>query len=163
MVIANDNCPGQLVLGGEKAAVSKAAELAKANGARRCMPLKVSGPFHTPLMAPAGEALAGYFPAVSFGEEKIPVLFNCLGDVNREKIPIPELLVRQVQSGVKMRQTIARMGEMGLDAIVEIGPGKVLSGFVKKTVPGLPCFAVETAADVQALPGKLAALKEEVR
>ena len=163
VVIANDNCPGQLVLGGEKAAVEKAAELAKELGARRCMPLKVSGPFHTPLMAPAGEALRGYFPGVHFAEEQIPVLFNCLGDVNREKIPIPELLVRQVQSGVKMRQTIARMGEMGLDAIVEIGPGKVLSGFVKKTVPGLPCFAVETAADVQALPGKLAALKEEVR
>ena len=163
VVIANYNCPGQLVLGGEQAAVEKAAELAKAAGARRCMPLKVSGPFHTPLMAPAGQALAGYFPTVTFGEPEIPVLFNCLGDENREGLPIPELLVRQVQSGVRMEDTIRRMGAMGLDAVIEIGPGKVLSGFVKKTVAGLPCFAVETAADVAALPEKLAALnKEEV-
>ena len=163
VVIANYNCPGQLVLGGEQAAVEKAAELSKAAGARRCMPLKVSGPFHTPLMAPAGQALAGFFPTIFFGEPQIPVLFNCLGDENREGLPIPELLVRQVQSGVRMEDTIRRMGAMGLDAIIEIGPGKVLSGFVKKTVAGLPCFAVETAADVTALPEKLAALnKEEV-
>ena len=163
VVIANYNCPGQLVLGGEQAAVEKAAELSKAAGARRCMPLKVSGPFHTPLMAPAGQALAGFFPTIFFGEPQIPVLFNCLGDENREGLPIPELLVRQVQSGVRMEDTIRRMGAMGPDAIIEIGPGKVLSGFVKKTVAGLPCFAVETAADVTALPEKLAALnKEEV-
>ena len=161
VVIANDNCPGQLVLGGEKDAVEKAAELAKTAGARRCMPLKVSGPFHTPLMAPAGQELEQYFSALSFAEPEIPVLFNCLGGENREQLPISSLLVRQVQTGVRMRETILRLGELELDAVIEIGPGKVLSGFVKKTVPGLPCFAVETAADVEALAGKLAAIKEE--
>lgn len=161
VVIANYNCPGQLVLGGEKTAVEKAAELAKEAGARRCMPLKVSGPFHTPLMAPAGQALADFFPTISFAEPQIPVLFNCLGDENRAHLPIPDLLVRQVQSGVRMEDTIRRMGSMGLDAVIEIGPGKVLAGFVKKTVPGLACFSVETAADVAALPEKLAALQKE--
>ena len=80
VVIANYNCPGQLVIGGDKAAVEKAAALAKEKGARRCMPLKVSGPFHTPLMAPAGEALAKRFETVDFRPMEIPVLFNCLGD-----------------------------------------------------------------------------------
>ena len=77
--ICNYNCPGQLVIGGEKAAVDKAAELAKAAGARRCIPLKVSGPFHTRLMAPAGDALAKRFETEAFGEMQVPVLFNCLG------------------------------------------------------------------------------------
>ena len=76
--ICNYNCPGQLVIGGEKAAVDKAAELAKQAGARRCIPLKVSGPFHTRLMAPAGDGLAKRFAAEPFGEMSVPVLFNCL-------------------------------------------------------------------------------------
>ena len=151
--ICNYNCPGQLVIGGDKAAVEKAAALAKEKGAKRCMPLKVSGPFHTPLMKPAGEALECYFRSVPFEAPGIPVLFNCLG---REKEPgdaIPALLVRQVQSSVYMEDTIRRMAELGLDALVEIGPGKALSGFVKKTVPGLPVYAVESPADVEALEG----------
>ena len=151
VVIANYNCPGQLVLGGEKDAVERAAALAKEAGARRCLPLKVSGPFHTPLMAPAGDALAERFQTVAFHQPSIPVVFNCLGDVKPEDVTIPELLVRQVQSSVRMEDSIRRMAAMGLDALVEIGPGKALSGFVKKTVPGLPIHAVETAAGVEAL------------
>ena len=158
VVIANYNCPGQLVIGGDKAAVEKAAALAKEKGARRCMPLKVSGPFHTPLMAPAGEALAKRFETVDFRPMELPVLFNCLGDVKDDTQTIPELLVRQVQSSVYMEDTIRTLAAMGLDALVEIGPGKVLSGFVKKTVPELPVIAVETAADVAALPERLAEL-----
>ena len=161
VVIANYNCPGQLVIGGDKAAVEKAAALAKEKGARRCMPLKVSGPFHTPLMAPAGEALAKRFETVDFRPMELPVLFNCLGDVKDDTQTIPELLVRQVQSSVYMEDTIRTLAAMGLDALVEIGPGKVLSGFVKKTVPELPVIAVETAADVAALPQRLAELGKE--
>lgn len=161
VVIANYNCPGQLVIGGDKAAVEKAAALAKEKGARRCMPLKVSGPFHTPLMAPAGEALAKRFETVDFRPMELPVLFNCLGDVKDDTQTIPELLVRQVQSSVYMEDTIRTLAAMGLDALVEIGPGKVLSGFVKKTAPELPVVAVETAADVEALPQRLTELGKE--
>ena len=151
LVIANYNCPGQLVLGGEKAAVEKAAALAKERGARRCLPLKVSGPFHTPLMAPAGKALEEHFRSVDFARPRIPVIFNCLGDVKDDSVTIPELLVKQVQSSVFMEDSIRKMAAMDLDALVEIGPGKALSGFVKKTAPELPVYAVETVADVEAL------------
>ena len=151
VVIANYNCPGQLVIGGEQAAVAQAAALAKEAGARRCMPLKVSGPFHTPVMAPAGAALEERFRTVTFAQPQIPVVFNCLGDVKPEDTTIPELLVRQVQSSVYMEDSIRRMAALGMDALIEIGPGRVLSGFVKKTTPQLPVYAVETAEDVEQL------------
>ena len=109
VVICNYNCPGQLVIGGDKAAVEKAAALAKEKGARRCLPLKVSGPFHTPLMAPAGDALREYFRGISFAEPRIPVIFNCLGTVKDDSVTIPELLVRQVQSSVYMEDSIRTM------------------------------------------------------
>ena len=161
VVICNYNCPGQLVIGGEKVAVEKAAAIAKEKGARRCLPLKVSGPFHTPLMAPAGDALADYFKTVTFAEPQIPVLFNCLGDMKDDSITIPELLVRQVQSSVFMEDSIRKMASMGVDTIVEIGPGKALSGFVKKTVPQVPVTAVETASDVENLAETLKELVKE--
>lgn len=151
VVIANYNCPGQLVIGGDKTAVEQAAALAKEKGAKRCMPLKVSGPFHTPLMKPAGEALERYFQGISFVAPDIPVLFNCLGREKEAEDSIPALLVRQVQSSVFMEDSVRRMAELGLDALVEIGPGKALSGFVKKTVPGFPVHAVETVTDVEDL------------
>lgn len=151
VVIANYNCPGQLVIGGQKEAVSRAAELAKQKGAKRCMPLKVSGPFHTPFMAPAGEALRAYFEQVRFGESEIPVIFNCLGDVKKETDSIQELLVRQVQSSVYMEDSIRKMASMGVEAIVEIGPGKALSGFVRRIVPDMRIISVETVEDVEKL------------
>ena len=135
--IANYNCPGQLVIGGEQAAVDKAAALAKELGAKRCLPLKVSGPFHTSLLAPAGDALREKFKETAFGAMRIPVLFNCLG---REMGP---------------EDTIRRLAELGVDTIVEIGPGKALIGFVKKTAPAIKTYAVETCADLDALSAAL--------
>ena len=158
VVIANYNCPGQLVIGGEKAAVEKAAALAKELGAKRALPLKVSGPFHTSLLKPAGDALAERFRSVEFAPMAFPVLFNCLGREMGEGDTIPALLERQVQSSVRMEDTIRRMEALGVDTIVEIGPGKVLSGFVRKTCPAIRTFAVETCADLDALT---AALKGE--
>ena len=149
--IANYNCPGQLVIGGEKAAVERAAALAREKGARRCLPLKVSGPFHTSLLAPAGDALREKFRETAFGAMRIPVLFNCLGREMGPEDTIPALLGKQVQTSVYMEDTIRRLAELGVDTIVEIGPGKALSGFVKKTVPELPVYAVETAAELEQL------------
>ena len=156
--ICNYNCPGQLVIGGEKAAVDKAAELAKAAGARRCLPLKVSGPFHTRLMAPAGDALAERFKTERFREMQIPVLFNCLGREKADADTIPDLLVKQVQSSVYMEDTLRRLGELGVDHILEVGPGSALSGFVKKTLTGVPCASVETPEQLDAA---LAAWRDE--
>ena len=151
VVIANYNCTGQLVIGGEKAAVEKAAAIAKEKGARRCLPLKVSGPFHTKLMAPAGDALAQRFAGEQFGTMETPVLFNCLGHEKAETDSIPQLLVKQVQSSVYMEDTLRRLGELGVDHILELGPGKALSGFVKKTLPGVECAAVETPEELDAV------------
>ena len=151
VVAANYNCPGQLVIGGEKAAVEKAAELAKAAGARRCIPLKVSGPFHTKLMHPAGDALAKRFASEHFGEMETPVLFNCLGHEKADSDSIPALLEKQVQSSVYMEDTLRRLGELGVTDILEVGPGKALSGFVKKTLGAdVHCTAVETAEELEA-------------
>lgn len=157
--ICNYNCPGQLVIGGKKAAVDKAAALAKEAGARRCIPLKVSGPFHTRLMAPAGDALAKRFSSEPFGEMQVPVLFNCLGHEKAEQDSIPALLVKQVQSSVYMEDTLHRLGELGVDHILEVGPGSALAGFVKKTLPGVVCASVETPEQLNAA---LTAWKEEL-
>jgi hypothetical protein len=137
--------------GGEKAAVEQAAALAKEAGARRCIPLKVSGPFHTKLMAPAGDALAQRFAGENFGAMETPVLFNCLGHEKAETDSIPQLLVKQVQSSVYMEDTLRRLGELGVDHILEVGPGNALSGFVKKTLPGVVCTAVETPEQLDAV------------
>ena len=153
--IANYNCPGQLVIGGEQAAVDKAAALAKELGAKRCLPLKVSGPFHTSLLAPAGDALREKFKETAFGAMRIPVLFNCLGREMGPEDTIPALLGKQVQTSVYMEDTIRRLAELGVDTIVEIGPGKALIGFVKKTAPAIKTYAVETCADLDALSAAL--------
>lgn len=153
--IANYNCPGQLVIGGEQAAVNQAAALAKELGAKRCLPLKVSGPFHTSLLAPAGDALREKFKETAFGAMRIPVLFNCLGREMGPEDTIPALLEKQVQTSVYMEDTIRRLAELGVDTIVEIGPGKALSGFVKKTAPAIKTYAVETCADLDALSAAL--------
>lgn len=154
--MANFNCPGQVVISGDKAAVDRACELAKAAGARRCVPLAVSGPFHTSFMKPAGDALAQKFRAIPFNEPRIPVLFNTLGDVRPEDASIPELLEKQVQSPVYLEETIRKMADLGVDTFVEIGPGKALSGFVKKTLRGTKPLRVETADDIEALKTALA-------
>ena len=157
--ICNYNCPGQLVIGGEKAAVDKAAELAKAAGAKRCLPLKVSGPVHTSLMHPAGDALAERFKTVDFKPMQLPVLFNCLGREMGADDTIPALLERQVQSSVYLEETIRRLAELGVDTVIEIGPGHAISGFVKKTVgSAINCLNIETAEDFDKV---LAALKGE--
>ena len=148
--IANYNCPGQMAIAGDKAAVDAACEAAKAAGAKRCVPLNVSGPFHTSLMAPAGDALREKFKEVSFGEMSCPVYFNCLGAPKADNDTIHALLEKQVQSSVYMEDIIRRMAEDGVDAFLEVGPGKTLAGLVKKTVKGAAVRSVETAEDLAA-------------
>lgn len=156
--LANYNCPGQIVIGGSREGAEEACRLALEAGARRCLPLKVSGPFHTPLMAPAGKALEEHFAGLSFGEMAFPVYFNCLGRPKTAEETIPQLLVRQVQTSVYMEDTIRHMADAGIDTIVEAGPGKALSGFVKKTAPQIRTIPVETA---QQLEDAVTLLKKE--
>ena len=147
--ICNYNCPGQIVIGGEVAAVARAGELAKEAGARRLLPLRVSGPFHTPLMRPAAEALHERFQSEVFGGMQIPVLFNCLGREKSDET-IPSLLERQVFSPVRMEDTIRELARLGTDVFVEIGPGTALTGFVRKTLgTAANCYAVENVAGLE--------------
>ena len=156
--VANDNCPGQVVISGEAAAVDAAAARLKEAGAKRVMPLKVSGPFHTRLMKAAGDVLAAYFQLIPFRPMELPVYFNCKGGPKEEGETVQALLERQVQSSVYWEDTIRRMEADGIDTIVEIGPGKTLTSFVKKTAPGIKTYTIDTADDfekvVQALKGE---------
>ena len=152
---ANFNCPGQITVSGDAEAVDAAAEVMKELGAKRVLPVKVSGPFHTSLMKPAGDALAERFRCEAFKEMQFPVIFNAVGRPKTEEESIPSLLEQQVQTSVLFEDTIRYMAEQGIDAFVEIGPGKTLSKFVQKTVE-LPCYAVEKAEDIEALKQVLA-------
>ncbi len=129
---ANFNCPGQIVVAGETAAVEKAAELCKAKGAKRAMLLPVSAPFHCTLLKPAGEKLAVEIDKVTLNDIKIPVVTNVTGEAIVDKSIVKELLIRQVSTSVMWEKCIRTMLDAGVDTFVEIGPGKVLSGFVKK-------------------------------
>lgn len=153
--IANYNCPGQIVIAGERAAVEQAAVFAKELGARRALPLNTSGPFHTSLLKDASAALHDYFKTISFSPMAFPVIFNCLGDVMGKGDTVPALLERQVMSSVYLEDSIRKMAEMGVDTFVEIGPGRVLSGFVKKTLEAAKTYAVTTPADLDALCAEL--------
>lgn len=133
----NYNCPGQYVIGGEEKAVEEAEKRLKEQGAKRIVPLKVSGPFHTKFMQPAAEKLEQYLENISFEEPKIPVAFNCLGSFKKEEDSIKSLLKTQIQSSVYFEQNIKTFLEEGYDQFLEIGPGNTLSAFVKKTAAGL--------------------------
>ncbi|MDM8302267.1 ACP S-malonyltransferase [Collinsella tanakaei] len=149
--VSNYNCPGQIVIAGDRVPVEAAAAAAKEAGARRCIPLKVSGPFHTSLLRPAGDALRERLSGLELGEMRVPVLFNTLGHEMGEGDDIVSLLERQVQSSVRMEDTIRRLAELGVDHVIEIGPGKALSGLVRKTAKEISCTPVETVADLQKL------------
>ena len=141
-------------MSGDALAVDMVSEELKKMGAKRILPVKVSGPFHTSLMKPAGEALKERFKNEKFGEMKFPVIFNYLGRAREEYAAaesIPVLLEKQVQNSVYFEDSIREMAKMGIDAFVEIGPGKTLSKFVQKTVSDIPVYGVETAEDVEKL------------
>lgn len=130
--IANYNCPGQIAISGEKAAVEQACELLKEAGAKRCIPLNVSGPFHSPMLKGAGEKLAKKLENVEIHDIAIPYVTNVTGDFVTDKADVKELLAAQVSNSVKWIQCVEAMLEDGADTFIEIGPGRTLSSFVKK-------------------------------
>lgn len=130
--IANYNCPGQIVITGEEAAVAAAGEACKEAGAKRVVPLKVSGPFHSKILAGAGEKLGKELEHVTVNTPQIPYLTNVTADYVTDSSQVKELLEQQVSSSVRWQQSVERMIADGVDEFVEIGPGKTLSGFMKK-------------------------------
>lgn len=132
VTIANYNCPGQIVITGKTAAVEMAAARLKEAGARRTLMLNVSGPFHSPMLEPAGAALRQELEQVTFQKLQIPYVTNVNACEITDASEIPELLVRQMYSPVRWMQSMEYMLKSGVDTFVEIGPGKTLEGFLKK-------------------------------
>ena len=146
---ANFNCPGQIVVSGDKAAVEKCCELAKGKGAKRALMLAVSAPFHCALLKGAGEKLAKELENVPINDMKVPVITNVTADYIKDKEEIKPLLIKQVSNSVLWEDTIKRMIADGVDTFVEIGPGKALSGFVKKISRDVKIFNVEDTASLE--------------
>lgn len=140
---ANFNCPGQIVVAGEVKAVEKVVELAKEKGAKRSMLLPVSAPFHCSLLKPAGEKLEAELQNITLQEMKLPVVTNVTAEYITEPGKVKDLLVRQVSSSVLWEECVRNMINDGVDTFIEIGPGKVLCGFVKKINKEVRTFNVD--------------------
>ena len=137
----NFNSPGQVVIAGNKAAVERGMELAKAKGAKRALPLPVSVPSHCALMKPAAEKLAEYLKNVTINTPKIPVIHNADVVSYNESVQIKDALVRQLYSPVRWVETVQAIYAQGVSNSAECGPGKVLAGLTKRIVAELPCTA----------------------
>lgn len=149
--VANYNCPGQIVITGEEDAINSAVEKLTEAGAKRCVTLKVSGPFHSPLLAGAGKKLAKELEQVTIGEIQVPYIANVTADYVTDKETVKGLLEKQVSSSVRWQQTIERMIADGVDTFVEIGPGKTLSGFMRKINREMKVYNVEKIEDLTKL------------
>ena len=147
--IANYNCPGQIVITGEEEAVEAACRELKAAGAKRTVRLKVSGPFHSPMLAGAGEKLGEVLAGVKLKEFATHYITNVTADYVTSTEEIKALLCRQVASGVRWQQSMERMLADGVDTFIEIGPGKTLSGFMRKINRDVKMMNIENVADFE--------------
>ncbi|HFI0081368.1 TPA: ACP S-malonyltransferase [Streptococcus suis] len=150
---ANYNTPAQIVIGGEVAAVDEAVELLKEAGVKRMIPLNVSGPFHTALLRPASEQLAQALEQVEFADFQVKLVGNTEAKVMKKE-DIKSLLTRQVMEPVRFYESIATMQEAGVTNFIEIGPGKILSGFVKKIDKTAHVVAIEDIEGLQIVLNK---------
>ena len=149
--VANYNCPGQIVITGEEKAVTEASEALKAAGARRVIPLNVSGPFHCELLREAGEKLGEDLAEVEIQPFTIPYVTNVTAQYVTEPEQVKELLVKQVSSSVRWQQCVEQMIRDGVDTFIEIGPGRTLTGFLKKIDRNVKAFHIEKTEDLDAV------------
>ena len=154
--VANYNCPGQIVITGEADAVEAASEALKEAGAKRCVPLKVSGPFHSALLKNAGEQLAEELKSVKLSTPWIPYVSNVTADYVTDASQVAELLKQQVSSPVHFTQSVERMIADGVDTFIEIGPGKTLSSFVRKIDRNVKVYNIEKPEDLDRVMEELA-------
>ncbi|WHY26084.1 ACP S-malonyltransferase [Bacillus velezensis] len=156
--LANLNCPGQIVISGTAKGVELASEQAKENGAKRAIPLDVSGPFHSELMKPAADKLKEVLDSCELKDADVPVISNVSADVMTDKADIKEKLIEQLYSPVRFEETVNKLIAEGVTTFIEIGPGKVLSGLVKKVNRRLKTIAV---SDPETIELAIQTLKEE--
>ncbi len=147
--IANYNAPGQLVISGKKEAVEEASGRLKELGARSCIPLKVSGPFHSSMLIPAGKQFEQVLANIMVNQPRIPYVANVTAEYVTKAVEIKELLVRQIYSSVRWQQSVENMIRQGVDTFVEIGPGRTLTGLIKKIDPKVKSYHIETLAELR--------------
>lgn len=147
--IANYNCPGQIVITGEKGAVDAASSALKEAGAKRVVPLNVSGPFHSPMLLKAGTQLGEALAEIEIAENFIPYVANVTADYVTKAEDVKPLLTKQVASGVRWQQTVERMIADGADTFVEIGPGKTLTGFMRKINRSVTVYSIDKMEDFE--------------
>ncbi|MFR9293775.1 MAG: ACP S-malonyltransferase [Turicibacter sanguinis] len=148
--LANLNCPGQIVIGGEAEAVNYACELAKGYGAKRALILPVSGPFHTSLLKETAQNFGQLLKMKNLNQPNLPIVLNVLGDYYHHDLSLIDLMIKQMATSVKWEASIKKMIEDGVDTFIEIGPGKTLSGFVKKIDRSVKILNVEDVASLEA-------------
>ncbi|MFB6466605.1 ACP S-malonyltransferase [Cytobacillus sp. Hz8] len=158
--LANINCPGQIVISGTRKGIELAGVKAKEAGAKRVLPLEVSGPFHSSLMKPAAEKLSVVLDEIAIQDAKIPVIANVAAQEMTHSEDIKEKLIQQLFSPVLWEDSVQKMISLGVDTFIEIGPGKVLSGLVKKIDRSVKTYAVSDEVTFQSV---LEALKEEIQ
>lgn len=146
--ICNLNSESQIVIGGEREAVSRAMDLAKARGARRVMPLNVSGAFHSSLMRPAAIGMADAIQRIRFNDPQIPLVANCSGESIQSGEAIRDELIRQVSTAVQWHRSVLKMAGSGVSTFVEIGPGRVLSGLIRQIDRNAKLFNIGKADDI---------------
>lgn len=151
VTVANYNCPGQIVITGEAKAVEAASKALAEVGAKRCVPLNVSGPFHSELLKGAGEKLGEELKGIELRDPSIPYISNVNAAYVYDKSPVKELLQDQVSNSVCWQQTIEKMIADGVDTFIEIGPGKTLSGFMKKINKDVKCINIDKIEDLEKL------------
>ena len=147
--IANYNCPGQIVISGKTEAVEEASRKLAEAGAKRVIPLKVSGPFHSAMLTQAGEKLGKVLETVEVHTPVIPYVANVTAEYVTDAADVKPLLVRQVSSSVRWEQSIRRMLENGVDTFIEIGPGRTLTGFMKKIDRNAKAMNIEKLEDIE--------------
>jgi [acyl-carrier-protein] S-malonyltransferase len=147
---ANFNSPGQIVIAGEKAAVERAIELAKAMGCKKAIPLPVSVPVHTPLMRKAADRLAGDLASIAWSDLKMPLINNAEAKALTKASDIQASLVRQLPSSVLWEDSVRTMAAMGVTTFVEVGPGTVLSGLIKRILPDVMTLNVNDPKSLEA-------------
>jgi [acyl-carrier-protein] S-malonyltransferase len=149
--IANLNCPGQIVIAGSVSALDLAAEALKRGGAKRILPLDVSGAFHSGLMRPAQDELAAKIAATSFHESPVAIVMNVSGDFVLSTEQIRQLLIDQLTSPVRWEKGVREMMKSGIDTYLEMGPGRTLAGMNKRIGVAEPTYSLEKSADLEEL------------
>ena len=161
VTVANYNCPGQIVITGGTAGIEQASKTLKEAGAKRVVSLNVSGPFHSPMLRSAGEKLGKELSAVQLGELKIPYVTNVTAEYVTDSSEIRELLTRQVYSPVRWEQSIRKMIAQDVDTFVEIGPGRTLTGFLRKIDRNVTVYQVNTWEDSKQIMEELWQRKQQ--